>query len=132
MNKISLAFSILLLSCGLAFGMDFSKPILDGLDTPVTVDRDGKKVALTLGMVAAGALYGSYPDEKDLSGDEKARRGNLALKIAQGGDQQLSVEDTALLKKLIAKAYGPLIVARAWTLLDPKGANGEQPSDKLH
>jgi hypothetical protein len=41
------------------------------------------------------------------------------VKVYNGGTVALSAEDTALIKRLIAKGYGPLIVLKAWRLLDP-------------
>jgi hypothetical protein len=54
-----------------------------------------------------------------LSEEAKFLRGALAAKIHNAtAPLALKAEDTALLKKLIGKAYSPLIVFRAWPLLD--------------
>jgi hypothetical protein len=74
-----------------------------------------------MGKAARTALYAALPDEQQLSGEEKDRRGELArsIRAATAGDFKLKLEDLALIKKLIGKAYGPLIVNGAWRLLDP-------------
>ena len=73
----------------------------------------------TLGIIVANALFATFPDEKDLSGEEKFKRGMLALDVQGAGTMTLSAEDIAMIKKVVAKAYGPLIVAQSWKLLDP-------------
>lgn len=88
--------------------IDFSKDILD---------LDGKPTELKLDAVSKTALLASYPDEQNLSGDEKVKRFQLALKIAPK-EVDVSVEDAALIKKLIAKGYATLVTARAWEILE--------------
>src|SRR5580698_10714579 len=61
---------------------------------------------LTLGRAAAHALFGSYPDERNLSGDEKWARGLLAERMKDAPKAELSAEEVTLLKKLIAEMYG--------------------------
>lgn len=82
---------------------------------------DGKD-EFTLKNVACNALLMPYPDEQQLSGTDKYRRFKLADKIsaANGEAVDLSVEEVADLKKLIAKAFSPLVVGRAYDKLDPQ------------
>lgn len=88
------------------------------------VDLDGKPLAddLTLGSMATNALMGGFEDERALPGEDKAKRLKLALRIHGAGEVDLSAEEIALIKKLIAKAYLTLPSARAWQLLDPAPA----------
>jgi hypothetical protein len=76
---------------------------------------------LTLGKVAINALVAVYQDEANLSGEDKVKRWELALRIkgAKNG-LELTVEEIALIKKLIAKAYGPIICGPAWIYLENK------------
>jgi len=70
-------------------------------------------------MATTEALLASYEDEKSLSGEEKASRYTLALAIhASVEPLDLKAEDVVLIKKLVAKGYGPLIVGQAWMLLE--------------
>lgn len=109
-----LALGLLLSTPALA--IDFSKPII-GLDGKAVVDEKTKQ-PITLGVVSTQALVSSYPDEK-IDGVEKLKRGQLALKILDSkGDVTLTAEEVALLKNVIAKGFGPLVVSRAWPMLD--------------
>ncbi len=59
-------------------------------------------------------------DTFGLSGEEKVRRAALAQRIYTSKEPlALKVEDVALIKKLVGKAYAPLVVMRAWSILDP-------------
>jgi hypothetical protein len=114
-----------LLICGATAGaadVDFSAVLTDPDGAPiidcVSADCAGKP-PLTLGRLALHVLTASFPDEQGLSGEEKFRRGLLAMRVYGGGKVVLNAEDTALIKRLIAKGYGPLVVLRAWPLLDP-------------
>jgi len=72
----------------------------------------------TLGAVCIGALMGVYGDEQALSGDEKFKRYKLAERISAGGVQEVSVEDVALLKKLIGKNWPPAVLGPAYEALE--------------
>lgn len=52
------------------------------------------------------------------SGEEKLQRYNLAVKINAGGDIDLSVNDCHLIKRLVEKYHGPLIVGQIIPILD--------------
>ncbi len=95
--------------------VDFSSIILDMEKNPV---KEGDK-DVTLGMVACQALLATYPNETDISGDEKVRRFRLAEVAVAGGAQDVKIEDVTMLKKLIALAYAPLVVGRAYDIIDP-------------
>lgn len=110
-----------------ALAIDFSAKLTDsdGQSVKVCVDprpaaECGKEVEMTLGVAVRNALYQSYPDERELSGDEKFKRAELAQALVGASEIKVKAEDISLMKKLVAKLYGPLIVYRAWQLLDPK------------
>jgi len=96
--------------------LDFGK-VLTGFDgKPIKFnDRDA-----TLGLVAVEALCAVYQDEKDLTGEEKVKRATLAEVAYQGNGVDVSVEDIALIKRLIGKAYGPLVVKKAYDIIEGK------------
>lgn len=87
--------------------------IVDGKQLPV--DRP-----LTLASIAVNALLAPYEDERGLSGDEKVRRYKLAQAIhaAPTVEVEVSAEQIAMLKSLIAKSYAPLVVGQAYALLE--------------
>lgn len=109
---------------------DFSQPILDQegkpacREAPPRDEKTGKfldcptEQIATLGWYARNALYASFPDEQNLPGDDKSKRGALAQSLVGATEVKLKVEDLALIKKLIGKAYGPLIVYQAWAMLE--------------
>lgn len=121
MNRIYAITAALLALSVPAYAADFSAPILmiDG-KTPMRESQDEKSPVLTLAIVAENALLASYQDETNLSGEEKLKRFRLAEKIAsQKGDITLTAEEIALIKKLVAKAYNPLIVGDMVKAIDP-------------
>jgi hypothetical protein len=123
---VALALSIA--TAGTACATDFSAPITDQTGKPVPLCADKTpdcEKPMTLGRVVGIALFSTFPDESDPrtgtapSGEEKVKRAKLALEVFDGGQHDLTAEETALAKKLVAKAYAPLVVMRAWELLDP-------------
>lgn len=85
-------------------------------------EMDKLKVPLTLGLVCRHALSANFQDEQGVAAEKKFERGMLAYKIAKGEIQALSAEEITLIKPLIGKFYGPVVVLRAFMLLDPVGA----------
>jgi hypothetical protein len=127
-TTMKLAFVLLIALGAAAEAADFSAKILDFNNKPVIddavcpADTSGKRpcaTEVTLGDVSVRALMAVAPDEQNLAGEEKFKRFVLAMKIKDGGEVALSAEDIALLKKLIGKIYAPLVVGRAFPLLDP-------------
>ncbi len=118
MKKLAFAFAITVAAFATpALAIDFSKTIdqLDG--TPM---RDTDQSLMTLEKVATTALLLSYQDEQTLDGVEKNKRFWLAKRInTTRKDPELSPEDITLIKKLIAKAYNPLVTGQSWSMLDP-------------
>ena len=100
------------------FAADFSAPITD-LDGTVLDDGSPAKKPFTLGEAAVRALVASFPDEQNVSPNEKFKRAELASRIHNKSDLVLSAEETALVKNLIGKAFAPVVVFRAWPMLDP-------------
>ena len=67
------------------------------------------------------ALMGIYDDEKQVSGQEKFDRYQLATKIVLAdADCDLTVEEISKIKSLIGKSYGPAIVGPVYSLLEKK------------
>lgn len=103
---------------------DFSQQLV-GLGGQQLMEANGdEQRPMTLAVVAVNALMGQYADEQGLTGDEKFRRYQLAERIDAGGVQDVSAEEVALLKKLIGKAYGPMLVGPAFKALE---SDAERP-----
>lgn len=80
-------------------------------------DRECKiKRPLTLGSAALRSL--SLP-EQGMDQAESLKRGKLALSVYKSQASQLTAEEISLIKKQMPKAYTPLVVVRAFAILDP-------------
>ncbi len=97
--------------------IDFTQAFktLDGKDFPAGATEDGP---LRLRAVATNALLSAFQDEQQLSGEDKIKRWKLAQRIHAEDAVNLTAEEIALTKKLIAKGYATLISAQAWEMLE--------------
>ena len=91
-------------------------------DAPITdlkgvVLKDGEN-DVTLASVSCTALMASFPDEQNLDAKAKVRRFHLAEAAVDGGVQDLETEDVTELKKVLGKAFGPLVVGRAFEIIE--------------
>ena len=91
----------------------------------VLMDLDGAellgedKQPFTLRSACVAALLAQFEDEKNLSGEEKLKRWELAVTIKNSSDPaELKAEEIALIKKLIGKAYAAIIVGQTWKFLE--------------
>jgi hypothetical protein len=98
-----------------AWATDFTA-VLSGLDGKPLV-AEGVP-SMTLGEVVANALVNQFKDENP-SGQDKVKRWALALRIHAAKDIELTADEVKLIKDLVAKAYGPLVVGQVWSILDP-------------
>lgn len=123
MNRMMIVLGGALIFAGCASAADFSKPLIDAdgkiICAVVAEGTCPEGQTFTLGRAVRAALYASFPDEQNLSLDDKLKRGDLAQAITGGGDIKLKAEDIALMKKVVGKAYGPLIVWAVVRELDP-------------
>jgi hypothetical protein len=94
--------------------VDFGSEITDLKGKPLP-NGDGN---LTLGDIACTALINVLGDDQAMSGDDKVKLFRLAQLASEGGEQDVKVEDVALLKKRVAKMYGALVVGRVFDLLE--------------
>jgi len=85
----------------------------------IEIITSAKEKEVDLKMVCTTALLGSYGDER-IDGYEKSERGGLAQEIYNAIQEiDLSSEQITLLKMVIGKAFGPLVVSKAYEILDP-------------
>lgn len=106
--------------------IDFTAVLTDPDDAPITVCAD--QVApkdeaeckthrpVTLGFAAMKALV---TPEQNATPETAFKRGQLALMVYKSSAAQLTVDELKMIKDAIAKTWGPLVVARAFPLLDP-------------
>lgn len=90
------------------------------------IDENGKpkfkeSPPMTLRKAIVDSLTSNFQDEQKLEASKKAKRGWLAMKIWDHKDPliELTAEEVTLCKDLVGKRYNPLIVAQAWSILDP-------------
>lgn len=98
--------------------IDFNQTIkqIDGTELTIT---EGKEA--TLKHFALEALQLNFQDETNLSADTKCKRWLLATRIyANPAKIDLTAEEIVEIKKLIGKAYGPMIVGQAFQMLEGK------------
>jgi hypothetical protein len=85
---------------------------------------DGKSISFAdrkvtkLKDICLDALLATFEDERNLAGEEKARRYVLATQIYSNSDTDLTIEDVALIKRLIGKGFAPIIVGQAFEILE--------------
>lgn len=79
-------------------------------------DTDGSE--LTLGDVLCNALMGAPQGEK-LDGKESVKKYNLALRIHNNGEVELSAEEVVDLLKVVGSMYLPMVAGAVYHILDP-------------
>lgn len=90
---------------------DFEGTTIDSTPTDST--------PVTAGKIATNALLATFQDEPQLSGEDKLLRWELAVKIKNTPDPiELTAEEISLIKKLVGKAYSPMIVGQTWKILE--------------
>ena len=126
MKKTILAAAFLLSAVLPAAAVDWSTPIraLDG--TVITLSETDKS-PLTLSKVSVDAMLATVQGEQ-LMAEDKSKRFAIAMKVQMG--EQLTIEETALLKKVIGQVYGPLVVGRAYQIIDPGSVPADKPASK--
>ena len=118
MKRLMLAAALIVGLAGPALAIDFTTPLLDLQGKPFVDDKGDPVKDFTLSKLCTNALLANYPDEQ-IEGAEKYKRYELANKINNAKNPALSVEELALIKRLVAKGYSAAFVGPAWKLLDP-------------
>lgn len=90
----------------------------DNLNNPESKLKE--KEPLMMRIVCVNSLLTQTQDDKNIDGNEKAKRFELAMRIYTEKEIDLNVDELKLIKDLIGKIYPPLVVGRAYQILDPK------------
>ena len=77
-------------------------------------------VVQTVGTIAVEALQVFDTRDTTISGDEKVKRWKLACRIHTQDEAEISIEEAKLIKDLVGKYYGPVIVGQVWEALEGK------------
>jgi hypothetical protein len=134
MKKILLEFAIInaaFIAIGFipapvrAVEINVTKPMVQ-IDGSAFKDKDGKPVSITLRSVVTNSLLGVYSDEPALSGEDKTARWLLALRIQHEVNPDLTAEEVALIKKLVAKNYPTGVAGQAWIALDSAASRAKE------
>jgi hypothetical protein len=99
------------------YAIDFTTVLVDLAGKPIVIEEG----PMTLGAAAAAALVGQYKDDNP-AGQDKVKRWALAMRVHNAKDIELTADDVKLIKDMVAKAYGPLIVGQVWAIVDPASA----------
>lgn len=98
-----------------------------GLEGDVVKDADGTD--FTLKKVCVRSLLSQADGEKNIKPEDKLKRYQLAMKVNDaGGIIELKIEEVAELKKAIGRIFSPLIMGRAYDMLE--GTNERQGKEK--
>lgn len=90
----------------------------------------GENDPLTLKRAFVSALQNNYPDEQNLTGDEKFSRFTLALRIHKAKEpMDLKLNEVSKIKELTNKCFGTLVYARVHMMLEE--AAGAKPIEGL-
>ncbi len=65
---------------------------------------------LTLGAACVSVLMGAYHDEQSLPLPDRAKRMQLALRLNDGGEQDLTPEERDMIKPLLIKGFGGVLI----------------------
>jgi len=100
--------------------IDFNRVLVDFSGNPLKEETSSGSVEIKLRSVVINALMTLLEDDKNMSGDDKVKRYDLALLVHNSGAEPLDikVEDVTLIKAQIGKFYGPLIVGQVWKILE--------------
>ena len=106
------------------------KPVKDGVRfkmcedgrTPFCDPATGEPVVVDPGYEytfrhAFNRALGPQQEDAGLNDDEKLKIFRLHLKIAKGGEVDLTADEVVLLKKRVSKAFNPLIYGRVCEFL---------------
>lgn len=100
--------------------IDFSAKMTDLAGEVVKVNDKGEEKDWLLSNVVTNALTVALPGDDKLEAPEKLRMGILAQEVYGKAEIAVSPEDVTLIRERVGKAYGPLVVMKAYELLDSK------------
>lgn len=109
------------------------KPVM-GKNGKPELDDDGEekiqKVSLPLGTMCNRALLGTYQEDRDEKAEDKLGRWELAKKIK--ANDEVTIEEVALIKKYVGKAFGPGLMGPIFDILESSAVskNGDGKGKK--
>jgi len=96
----------------------------------VSIDEETKKEESTDYTLGTAAVNTLFANEKDMTGEQKVKRYNLATKIFEMGKVDVTTDEIVLIKKVIGKFTTALIVGQAYKMLEKEEEKKEkQPAE---
>lgn len=99
--------------------IDMTTQILDLDGEPIPQSKDGP--ITTLRSVVEGALLAPMRGDENLAGAKKAELFLLVMRVHTEDECEMKAEEIVTIKDRVGKLYGPLVVGRAYAILDPDG-----------
>ncbi len=81
-------------------------------------DNGTSPIPMTLRSACCTALMATTPSEQNLGGDAKLQRYMLAQKLHNEESVAISIEELALIKKLVGEVFIINVVGAVWKLLE--------------
>jgi hypothetical protein len=89
-------------------------------ETPDEPLEHARKNDVTLRSVCVSVLDSIIKEDQGLSGQKKRDMGTLAQLINDKDNVDFKSEEITLLKKRIGQICSPVLIDKAWNILDPK------------
>jgi hypothetical protein len=86
-------------------------------DNLMESNEKGEAEVVTLRTILVNALM--IPEQKD-TGTQKAEKYGLAIDIQRNDEVEITSEQAAMLKEVVGKPYGPVVVGPVFAILDGK------------
>lgn len=97
---------------------DFAAPLRDLEGNPLLAAPER---ILTLGEACATALMNTYQEDATVPTEEKMQRYHLASRIYKKQLVEVYSEEISLIKKYVAKLYGPVVMGPVFLALEDEG-----------
>jgi hypothetical protein len=98
--------------------VDFNR-VLTAINGEEIKEAPNSDKPFTLAIACINALMMPAEEGQRLTGEEQVKRYDLATAIyASTGPLEVTTEQVALAKDLVAKVYGPLVVGQVWKMLE--------------
>lgn len=109
----------------------FTNPkFIDTLETPNEDPQGVRLIDRTLSSVCVNSLNGVLAGDDKLSGSQKNDLFRLSLRIQDNDHAELNNDQIKTIMDRVGKNYGPLIVGRAFEILDPPSDEKEEKTDE--
>lgn len=110
--------------------INFDTELKDFRGKVVEENVGGKRTKITLKEPCMNALLNpsQTPNAVQETGVEKFKKYNLAKKISEGGEIELTAEEISKIKNSIGLFYSPMMVGLCYELLEGKKEEGKDVS----